>query len=627
MDEKTFRELGFKCGLEIHQQLLTERKLFCNCPAGYRNDMPDAEIIRHMRPTLSELGEYDGTALMEFKTRKRVIYQLYRDNMCTYEMDDTPPFLINKNALEIAIKLALMLNCAIVDELHVSRKQYLDGSIPTGFQRTAVVGVGGWVPYKDRKIMLSHVCVEEDACREVADVGHDIIWKTDRLSMPLLEVITEPMLETPREVREVNELIGRLLKASGLVRRGIGSVRQDVNVSITGGTRVEMKGISKTGYVDKLTAIEALRQKHLLEIRDELKRRGLDRQSFRPVRKDVTSLLTGITSSSLINRAIDTGYRLGAVVLPGFGGLLKKEIQPGRTFADEFAGRVKVIACLDNLPNIAVSEITLPEFGEAVNEVLKKEFDAGESDVIVLTWGSGRDVVTAIKEIIFRAEGAFDGVPNETRQHLKDYTTGFERILPGPNRMYPDTDSPPVEIKACVVSSYEKDLPKRAYDIERRWQKLGVPESIAHLMVVSPLRTLFDNLASRNEFNQVELYIVLKKAFKVNVSIPDFNPDTIAELFESNKQGRLSQADVIRLMVESTPETLRGNFEKLVESKQAISDSQLTDAINQVFGTLDGSDFRTRADKLNYLTGQVLQRLDGVSLDGGRVKGLIEATL
>ena len=141
MNEKIFQELGFKCGLEIHQQLLTKTKLFCNCPTGYRNDMPDAEIIRHMRPTLSELGEYDGTALMEFKTKKRVVYQLYRDNMCTYEMDDTPPFKINMQALEIAIRLALMLNCSIVDELHVSRKQYLDGSIPTGFQRTAVVGV------------------------------------------------------------------------------------------------------------------------------------------------------------------------------------------------------------------------------------------------------------------------------------------------------------------------------------------------------------------------------------------------------------------------------------------------------------------------------------------------------
>ena len=145
-DTEFYSRLGFKCGLEIHQQLDTEKKLFCHCPVGYRNDEPDAIILRHMRPTLSEMGTYDGTALMEFKTRKQVIYQLYRENVCTYEMDDTPPFPINQKALDYAIEIALMLNCQLVDEIHITRKQYLDGSIPTGFQRTAIIGVDGWIP-------------------------------------------------------------------------------------------------------------------------------------------------------------------------------------------------------------------------------------------------------------------------------------------------------------------------------------------------------------------------------------------------------------------------------------------------------------------------------------------------
>ena len=217
--DQYFHDIGFKCGLEIHQQILTKKKLFCRCPAGYRNDRPDGQIVRHMRPTLSELGEYDGTALMEFKTKKNVTYQLYRENCCTYEMDDTPPFPINREALEKALKLAMLLNCAIVDELHVSRKQYLDGSIPTGFQRTAIVGINGWVPYKGRKINITHLCLEEDSCREISDIGHEILWRTDRLSMPLLEVITAPDMRTPREAMEVDALIGRILKASGLVRR------------------------------------------------------------------------------------------------------------------------------------------------------------------------------------------------------------------------------------------------------------------------------------------------------------------------------------------------------------------------------------------------------------------------
>ncbi len=626
MNGINLKNLGFKCGLEIHHQLKTDEKLFCRCPAGYRNDSPDAEIVRHMRPTLSELGEYDGTALMEFKTRKRVIYQLYRDNMCTYEMDDTPPFTINKKALDIAIRLALMLHCAIVDEVHVSRKQYLDGSIPTGFQRTAVVGVGGWVPYKGRKIMLSHLCLEEDACREVSDCGHTITFKTDRLSMPLVEVITEPVLESPREAREVNELIGRLLKASGLVRRGIGSVRQDVNVSIEGGTRVEMKGIAKTSYVDKMTEIEAFRQMHLLEIKVELKKRGVTKESFQPVKKDVTSLLKGISSSSLLNKAIDSDQRLGAVKLPGFGGLLRREIQPGRTFADEFSGRVRVIACLDQLPNIASSRMLAPQFGEAVNIALNSEFKATENDVIVLTWGPAMDVVTAMNEIVIRAEEAFDGVPNETRQHLGDYTTTFERILPGPNRMYPDTDSPPVVIPACTVAGFEQSLPKRAWDFEAKWEKLGVPETIAHKAVVSSLRELFDKLVERNTINPSILFTILKKAYRLNKQVADFDPAIVAQLLDAKKQGKLTETAIISLLAESSPEMLKANLDSLLSRKAEISETAILTAIDDELNKISKAEFKSPEAKLNFLTGRVIRKLNS-AVCGGRVREMVKGRL
>jgi len=148
----TYAEWGLKCGLEIHQQLNTVRKLFCRCPVLPYSDHYDAEILRHMRPTLSELGEYDGTALMEFKTRKNIIYQLDNRSVCTYEMDDTPPFELNREALDIALEITLLLNCNVVSELHVARKQYLDGSIPTGFQRTTIVGVEGQSPRTVRRI-------------------------------------------------------------------------------------------------------------------------------------------------------------------------------------------------------------------------------------------------------------------------------------------------------------------------------------------------------------------------------------------------------------------------------------------------------------------------------------------
>ena len=191
-----------------------------------------------MRRTLSELGEYDGTALVEFKTRKEMIDQIRNDTVCTYEMDDTPPFPPDPQAIDIVLEMALLLDCSIVGEIHVTRKQYLDGGIPTGFQRTAIIGVGGNIHLEDREIPIIQLSIEEDSCRVVKDERHRIAFRTDRLGMPLVEVVTQPEMRTPPEVAEGGRRIGRILRSTGRVRRGLGSVRQDVNVSIRGAPRV-----------------------------------------------------------------------------------------------------------------------------------------------------------------------------------------------------------------------------------------------------------------------------------------------------------------------------------------------------------------------------------------------------
>ncbi|MBU2439050.1 MAG: Glu-tRNA(Gln) amidotransferase GatDE subunit E, partial [Acidobacteria bacterium] len=292
MTDADYADIGLRSGLEIHQQVLTEKKLFCRCPAGCYSEVYDAEILRHMRPTLSELGEYDGTALMEFKTRKDIIYRINHETVCTYEMDDTPPFEINQKALDIALEIAMLLNYKLVSEIHVARKQYLDGSIPTGFQRTTIVGIDGWIPYRDRRIGLIQLGLEEDACREISDIGHTRIYRTDRLGMPLIETVTEPEMRTPQEVADVAEILRRLVRSTGKVRTGIGAARQDVNVSIKGGTRVEIKGVSRIPLIPLLIYNEAKRQHSLLRIRDELKRRKITKETLETKDADVTGILT-----------------------------------------------------------------------------------------------------------------------------------------------------------------------------------------------------------------------------------------------------------------------------------------------------------------------------------------------
>ncbi len=485
---------GFKCGLEIHQQLDTEKKLFCRCPVGLRHDAPDARIVRHMRPTLSELGEYDGTALMEFKTRKEVIYELYGSTTCTYEMDDTPPFEMNRQALDIALEIALMLNCNLVDEIHISRKQYLDGSIPTGFQRTAVVGTEGWIPFKGRRFRIIQVTIEEDACREMSDVGHTITFRTDRLSTPLVEITTYPDAQTPAEAQEANEALARVLRATGRVRRGIGAARQDVNVSIEGGTRVELKGVPKYRSVRRLTEVEAYRQSQLLKLLEILRARGISRETLhgKKTRLDSSDFRM---KSEIFREAGTNGLCLKAIKLCGFAGLLNHPTQPGRTFADELAGRVRVIACLDHRPNLVHSDApeahgAHPDDWQAIRGAL----DARPTDAVVTVWGSEADTDTALAEIKIRAIEATRGVPNETRQAFPDGHTDFERILPGPDRMYPDTDSAPTPITRDRIETITARLKPRPWEREEKYLGWGLPLQIARLLSCSPRAAVFESL-------------------------------------------------------------------------------------------------------------------------------------
>ncbi len=350
-----YAEIGFMSGLEIHQQLLTAKKLFCHCPAACYTNAYDAEILRHMRPTLSELGEYDGTALMEFKTRKEILYRLKNESVCTYEMDDAPPFELNQEALEIAMEIALLLDLQPIGEIHIARKQYLDGSIPTGFQRTTILGVQGSVPFLGRELSITQLGLEEDSCREISDKGHWRIYKTDRLGMPLIEMVTGPELMTPDEVEAAGQLLRRLVRTTGKVRTGAGAGRQDVNVSVRGGTRIEIKGVSRIPTIGRLVHTEAFRQVNLLAIRDTLKERLPDSVGYVGIKKELEGLLDE-TEYGPIERAIDRGDSIGAIALPGFHGQLMREIQPAVPFLREFRDRIRVIACLDRRPSLVCSE-------------------------------------------------------------------------------------------------------------------------------------------------------------------------------------------------------------------------------------------------------------------------------
>lgn len=498
--QQTYDNIGFMSGLEVHQQLKTKEKLFCHCPAGVyqKPDVFDAEVIRHMRPTLSELGEYDGTALMEFKTRKEIIYRLKNETTCTYEVDDTPPFPLNREALEIAIEISLLSKLNIVGEVHITRKQYLDGSIPTGFQRTAIIGVEGEIPLKNKTVRLIQLSLEEDSCREVSDIGHTRIYRTDRLGMPLIETVTYPDMVNPDEVKEACDYIRFLNRSTGKVRTGIGAGRQDVNVSCRGGSRVEIKGVAHTRWIPELTHNESFRQWSLLLLRDRLNADAGNSKNWK-ISQATLDFHDFNFGYAPLRQAKDHKQPIVAINLPGFKGALSHFTQPGKMFANEIMERLKVIACLE-MPNMCHSEELEPVIIEKDWETIRKKLGSGENDAQIIIWGPQDDIPTALETIEERCIMAFAGIPNETRKSFENGTTIFERVLPGADRMYPDTDSAPIPLEDETIARLGSNLPQEVIERYRIMKEWGIPEDTYTYIFKKDLFPLIEKIIGELEY-------------------------------------------------------------------------------------------------------------------------------
>lgn len=610
MTPEDYAKVGFKSGLEVHQQLLTEKKLFCRCPAGHYSEHHNAEILRHMRPTLSELGEYDGTALMEFKTKKEIIYQINYDTVCTYEMDDTPPFMMNSQALDIAMEIAMLYESHIVDEVHIARKQYLDGSIPTGFQRTAIVSVGGKLPYKDKSINLIQMSIEEDSCREVSDFGHKRVYNTDRLGMPLIETVTQPEMKTPQEVAEVNQVIRKIARSTKKARTGMGAARQDVNVSVHGGTRIEIKGVSKIHTIPLLTYNEAMRQWNLLKLRQELWNRGINEVTFSSKNEDITKLMKR-SRFQPINDAVSRGLKVRCVVLRGFKGILRWQTQTDTYFSREISDRVRVIACLSTLPNIMHSDSMSESIPSSEWSSIKKAVGATENDTVVLVWGDEQDAITGANEIIIRAKEATIGIPSETRQALSDGTNGFERILPGPERMYPDTDLPPIRITQERYDSIKNNLPQSIWSRILTYKSMGLSEKLSEEIATSNFVDIFekivDELHIEPKFASFVLIDFVKRLKKENLDISVLSYNDFYNIFSAFSRGLLIKEGVL----ETIRTALRiGSYSENLIPKPCI-DPELSTIINESMKSIKEITLNKSENHNEILMGIIMPKLRG----------------
>ena len=491
-----------KVGLEIHQQLDSKNKLFCNCKITDSTQY-DFTFKRNLRPTQSEMGSYDQAALFESKKIKTVKYQSSKNSNCLIESDEEPPLMVNREALEIVLTVSLALHCNIEDELHVMRKIVIDGSNTTGFQRTILVGRNGFLDIDGIRVGVQSICLEEDAARIINEqdrYDEDVnkIYSLDRLGIPLIEIALEPISNSPAVVTNVAQTVGRLLRSTKKVSRGIGSIRQDVNISINDGAVVEVKGVQQLSQLSLVIEYETKRQDGLNQIAKELKRRKIDESRFMDNVTDVTDLFKR-SSSKVIKKILSEDSKIMAFVLRGFRGMLSLEPYSGVRLGREFGDLVKSygiggIFHSDELPNYGISS-------EEVKS-LTSDLEMEKNDAFILIGGSTKSLNTVLIELSNRIRRSFSGVVPETRSARLDGVTVFSRPRPGSSRMYPETDIPYVSIDDNTVRELSNNIPKPwKVVVDQNCKKYGINKTLAENIFDSRYFSLFEKIISKTSIN------------------------------------------------------------------------------------------------------------------------------
>jgi glutamyl-tRNA(Gln) amidotransferase subunit E len=565
-----YEELGLKVGLELHQQLNTKSKLFCSCPTMLKDDEPDVVFTRYLRPTRSELGAVDEAALLEYEKGKAYVYQAYSDITCLVEMDEEPPHALNEEALDIALQIALMLKAQVPDVVQVMRKVVIDGSNTTGFQRTAVVAVGGpesVIQDPEGPVHIQTICLEEDAARKISESEDKVVFKLDRLGIPLIEVSTAPEIKTPEQAQRVALKIGQLFRILGKVKRGLGTIRQDINISLAKGGKVEIKGVQDLELISKVVELEVQRQLKLLEIRDELKRRGVV-----DVKSDIVDVSDVFknTKSKIILQGLQRGHKVMAIKLEGFAGLLGVEIQPGRRFGTELKdyavvwGGVKGLFHTDEMPAYGITEAEVSE--------LKKRLGCGPNDASVFVVDDEERAVKALQAVLRRCRDALRGVPDETRAANPDGTTRYMRPRPGASRMYPETDVRPIVITKERLERLARSLPEMPEEKLKRFvEEYGLSKDLALLMINSYRLDLFERIVS--EVPEVSPMIVAttleytwKSLKREGVPLEQVDETRLLEMFKALGKGLMAKEaipDVLKAMAENPNASLQEILEKL----------------------------------------------------------------
>jgi len=618
--ETDYSAIGLKVGLEIHQQLNTSEKLFCSCKPALFKEEPEITFLRRLRPTQSELGQIDPAAYFEFQKGIHIIYEANSNTSCLVEMDEEPPHPLNMEAVQTGLTAALMMNAKPIDEIHIMRKTVIDGSNTTGFQRTCVIALDGCIEVGGKTIPIQHMSLEEDAARKTGEenAGKLIHYRIDRLGIPLIEVATGPVINSPSEAQEVALAIGKILRGTEKAMRGLGSIRQDLNVSIPNGALMEIKGVQELELISKVIEYEVQRQLRLVQIREELRKAGVRAEDIAQVFVDVSEVFKN-TKCKVIRKALDRDQKVFAVKLHKFAGFLKRELMPdfrlGSEMADRarFWGRVGGIFHTDEMPAYGVTD-------EEV-QALRKAVEAGSEDAVVFVADSPENVEDALRAVVERAQEAIDGVPAETRTAKTDGTTRYMRPRPGAARMYPETDIPPELITDDLIKKVRSNLPEPSEDKLARFMKdYKLNAKLAKQIIDSEYGgKLFERIVKESAVSPTTVSAFLTETLKAlkrdGVQVESVSDEEISGIFRSIGSGQLAKEAAEEVFVwlskhenKSLPDAVtelnlkmlsRPELEELID-RVIISHKDAVNATGQnAFGMLMGVAMKDARGKAN----------------------------
>lgn len=630
VNSETIAHDKLNVGLEIHQQLGSKNKLFCDCKIIESNEY-DFTFKRNLRPTQSEMGSYDQAALFESKKIKTVKYQSSKNANCLIESDEEPPRTVNNEALELVLTISLALNCTIEDELHIMRKIVIDGSNTTGFQRTILVGRNGFLEVEGIRVGIQSVCLEEDAARIINEdkkEDENKAYSLDRLGIPLIEIALEPISNSPIFVTNVAQTVGRLLRSTKKVTRGLGSIRQDVNISTENGPVVEVKGVQQLSQLPLVIEYERKRQDALNQIANELKKRDIDESSFIDNVTDVTQLLSK-SSSKVVKKILTGDSRFTAFVLRRFKGILSFEPYPGIRLGKELGDLVKVygiggIFHSDELPNYGITT----EDVESISDVLRMD----KNDAFVLIGGPTKSLNTVLLELFTRIKKGFSGIVPETRSARLDGVTVFSRPKPGSSRMYPETDIPYISIDEGKLKQLSQDTPQPWNEIiDQICKKYNINKTLAENIFDSKYFSLFEKIVSHTSTSPS---FVISKLTEDLVSMERegydssiLSEDVLFCLFTELDNSRITK-ESIPLVIEKLLKNESMDVDEIISSfgTESISEGYVDQTISKIIHENSNVISQKGLDSVGLLMGRCMEVLRG-KIDGEKVNKKLIAKL